>query len=67
VLVIEVDDFDAEPAKRAFAGAAGIFRTAVDAGDPVASKRKPNLVATTRPSRRPAMARPSSSSFWNGP
>jgi hypothetical protein len=55
MLVVEVDMVDAETAKRAIAAGANVLRMF------------PNLVARTTASRQPRMARPTSSSFLNGP
>ena len=69
VLVVEVDVVDAEPLQAGVAGRADVRRAAVDAGSCGRRRRRtlPNLVASTTSSRRPAMARPTSSSLVNGP
>jgi hypothetical protein len=64
VLVVQVDVVGAQPAQGALDGGGDVGRAAVQlpGGRPV-WERKPNLVASTTWSRRPRMARPTSSSL----
>jgi hypothetical protein len=69
VLIVEVDRLDAQSLERSFARLADVLGTAIDApyGRIFGSRTLPNLVAMITRSRFPLIARPTSSSFLNGP
>jgi len=67
VLVVEVDVVDAEPLERGVAGIADVLGTAIDANAAVLFDDVSDLVASTRSSRRSAIAPPTSRSLVAGP
>jgi hypothetical protein len=68
VLVVQVDVIGAKPTQRTLDRGTDFRRAAIqDTGPPSAWETMPNLVATTTSSRRPLIARPTSSSLVNGP